>query len=227
REQLLARRTQVAQQQPIQTTEQSAEQPTSPVEPEKITTPEPTASSSTSTATVTAAATPPPTNDLAQGQQTGLIAGADAYYRGDYQIAYNLLKPLSDADNPRAKFRMAMMYARGRGVPKSTALARELSRQAFPAIQNAANNGQAWAQADMGSIYEDGLIVLPNITTAVGWYRLAAEQGYPGAQTNLGVLYANGEGVIQDTTEAVAWLQRAASQGDKIARDNLRALGVN
>jgi len=226
REQLLARKTQIAQQQSKQTTVQSADQPTVPTEPEKITTPETTASSATTT-TVTAATTPAPTNALSQGQQSRLIAGADAYYRGDYQVAYNLLKPLSDADNPRAKFRMAMMYSSGRGVPKSTALARELSRQAFPAIQKAASGGRAWAQADMGSIYEDGLIVLPNITTAVGWYRLAAEQGYPGAQTNLGVLYANGEGVVQDTTEAVAWLQRAASQGDKIARDNLRALGVN
>ncbi len=231
REQLLSRKAQFAQQQSIQTTERTPTPKQSPApdpQPNAEAERELTASVTATPSSVAGVTTAQQEiDDFTQYRQTRLIAGTDAYYRGDYQQAYNLLKPLADADNARAKFRLAIMYSRGRGVPKSNALARELSRQAFPAISTAANSGEAWAQADMGSIYEDGLIVPADLAAAAQWYRRAAEQGYPGAQTNLGVLYANGEGVIQDRSEAVAWLQRAASQGDKIARENLRALGVN
>lgn len=151
--------------------------------------------------------------------------GVEAYYAGDYDIAYRLLNPLAD-DHPRAKFRIAMMYHHGRGVEQDINVARTLIREALPKIREQADEGAAWAQADLASLYADGIVVAENDAEAVRLYRLAADQGYAGAQTNLGVMYANGEGVLRSRDDAIVWLQRAADQGDRIAQKNLRALGV-
>ncbi len=155
-----------------------------------------------------------------------LKSGIDAYYRGKYEEAFRLLNPLAEGHDPRAQFRVGVMYNLGRGVERNAEMARQLIHKALPAIQNAATSGEAWAQADLGYLYEDGLVVAKNDTEAVRWYRLAADQGYAGAQTNLGVMYANGTGVEQDLEKAVHWLRLAAEQGDRIAQENLVTLGV-
>jgi TPR repeat protein len=118
------------------------------------------------------------------------------------------------------------MYNRGRGVERNPPLAEQWIRRALPAVQSLATAGAAWAQADLGSLYEDGLVVAKNDAEAVRWYRLAARQGYAGAQTNLGVMYANGAGVETDLDQAIRWLRSAAAQGDKIAIENLATLGA-
>jgi serine/threonine protein kinase len=159
--------------------------------------------------------------------QLNLQSGISAYYRGDYVESYNFLKPLSDRGNARAKFRIAMMMQNGRGVIENKAEARRLFLDALEPIQTTAGNGVAWAQADVGSYYEDGIIMQRNYSEAAKWYFLAAEQGYAGAQTNLGVLFANGHGVQPDMDNAVQWFKRAAIQGDNIAKENLRILGYN
>jgi serine/threonine protein kinase len=161
-----------------------------------------------------------------QRQRAILDSGIKAYYRGAYNEAFRILNPLADAGYPRAQFRLGMMYNLGRGVTRNAELAQQLIRKALPTVQSAATSGEAWAQADLGSLYEDGLVVAKNDVEAVRWYRLAAQQGYAGAQTNLGVMYANGTGVEQDIDEAIRWLQRAAAQGDKIAAENLATLGT-
>jgi hypothetical protein len=161
-----------------------------------------------------------------QREQSILDSGITAYYRGAYNEAFRILNPLADAGYPRAQFRLGVMYNLGRGVTLNSELAQQLIRKSLPAVQSAATSGEAWAQADLGSLYEDGLVVAKNDVEAVRWYRLAAQQGYAGAQTNLGVMYANGTGVEQDIDEAIRWLQRAAAQGDKIAAENLATLGA-
>lgn len=175
---------------------------------------------------------PPPSEtdsgaaDTAEADTAELEKGIAAYYAGDYDIAYRLLNPLAEDGEPRAKFRVAMMYYHGRGVAQNTGLAEALIREALPDIRARVEAGEAWAQADLGTLYADGIVVAENNREAVRLYQLAAEQGYAGAQTNLGVMYANGEGVFRDRDNAILWLQRAAAQGDRIAQKNLQALGV-
>lgn len=158
--------------------------------------------------------------------QQRLERGVAAYYDGDYDTAFRLLNPLAEDGQPRAKFRVAMMYFHGRGLAPDPELARTVIREALPRIQEEAEQGAAWAQADLGSLYADGIVLAENNEEAVRLYTQAAEQGYAGAQTNLGVMYANGEGVAQSRENAILWLRRAAAQGDHIAQNNLRALGV-
>jgi len=158
--------------------------------------------------------------------QADLKAGINAYYGGSYYDAYRLLIPLAEAGNARAQFRIGMMYNLGRGVPLDATQAEDWIRKALPSIQKAAAAGEAWAQADLGSLYEDGLVVAKSDTEAARWYQRAAEQGYAGAQTNLGVMYANGTGVKRDRDEAIRWLRKAAAQGDRVAKENLDILGI-
>ncbi len=159
-------------------------------------------------------------------EQRTLAQGINAYYRGEYSTALDLLLPLAEQGNNRAQFRVGVMYLRGRGAERNTDTGTAWIRRAFPAVQSAATSGEAWAQADMGSLYETGLLVAQNNEEAVRWYKLAADQGYAGAQTNLGTMYATGSGVAKSRDEAIKWLKRAAAQGDKVAQKNLNALGI-
>jgi serine/threonine protein kinase len=177
-----------------------------------------------STATAVKSGTEPA--QLAALDAKQMEKGIRAYYAGRYETALIILEPLSDRGNTRAQIRLGVMYLRGRGVEQNLDAGMNLIKKAFPNLQVAAVAGEPWAQADMGSLYQTGLLVAKNNTEAVRWYRAAAEQGYAGAQTNLGAMYADGKGVAQSKTEAVKWLRLAAEQGDKVAQDNLSALGI-
>lgn len=155
-----------------------------------------------------------------------LQRGLDAYYRGDYDEAAALLQPLADKGVSRAQFRIGYMYYLGRGFDRNVEEADRIIRAALPAVQKFADEGRGWAQSDIGSLYEDGLVLPRNYADAIYWYRSAAEQGYPGAQTNLGVMYARGRGVTASRRTAVEWFQRAAKQGDIAAIRNLEAMGI-
>ena len=159
--------------------------------------------------------------------QIYLTQGLEAYYQGDYGTASALLAPLADKGVSRAQFRIGYMYFLGRGFEKNLTEADKVLRAALPAIQKFANEGRSWAQSDLGSLYEDGLVLPRDYAEAIFWYRSAAEQGYPGAQTNLGIMYARGLGVTQSRQTAIEWFKRAAEQGDIAATRNLTSLGVN
>jgi TPR repeat protein len=183
-----------------------------------------------STAATTVVAPPSPLKQVSKEEQKvkqakqDLERGIDAYYAGAYDKARRLLNILAQQGFARAQFRLGMMYYLGRGVPQNRIIATEWIRKALPDVRRQAQEGVAWAQADLGSLYEDGLIVERDTKTAVRWYTRAAEQGYAGAQTNLGVMYAKGVGVEPDIFEAIKWLERAAAQGDRVARQNLLTL---
>ena len=156
-----------------------------------------------------------------------LEQGLDAYYKGDYEKAAALLQPLADKGVSRAQFRIAYMYYLGRGFKRDRKEADRIIRAALPAVCKFAEEGRGWAQSDLGSLYEDGLVLPRDYAEAVYWYRSAAEQGYPGAQTNLGIMYARGKGVTVSRKTAIEWFQRAAKQGDILAQRNLESMGVN
>lgn len=161
-----------------------------------------------------------------QEESQNLDSGISAYYQGAYSEAYSFLAPLAERGVARAQFRVAVMLQNGRGVDRNPAAARQLYLAALAPIRKAAKNGETWAQADLGSYYEEGLVLQQNYQEAAGWYELAAKQGYAGAQTNLGVLYANGKGVEPSLDRAVDLFRLAAAQGDAVAKENLRLFGI-
>ena len=76
-----------------------------------------------------------------------------------------------------------------------------------------AEQGNVYAQVNLGWMYDIGQGVPEDDKTAVKWYRLAAEQGYANAQNNLGLMYHKARGVPQDDKTAEKQRRLAAEQG--------------
>jgi TPR repeat protein len=72
--------------------------------------------------------------------------------------------------------------------------------------------GEAAAQLDLATRYENGIDVPVDLEQAAKWYGMAAEHGAPVAQYRLALLYFNGVGVAQDLVTAHMWLNLAAAK---------------
>jgi TPR repeat protein len=87
-----------------------------------------------------------------------------------------------------------------------------------------AENGDAFAQFNIGNLYNNGEGVPQDHAEAAKWYRLAADQGFEYAEFNMGVFYDRGRGVPQDPAEAAKWYLLAAKKGNVRAQNNLGQL---
>ncbi len=90
-----------------------------------------------------------------------------------------------------------------------------------------AAQGNAFAQSNLGFMYDSGQGVPRDLSEAAKWYRLAAEQGNPRAQSNLGSMYAAGEGVPQDNVQAYVWASLAASRFPASAKEDREQAAAN
>lgn len=79
--------------------------------------------------------------------------------------------------------------------------------------RRAADQGDAWAQNNLGELYRNGEGVQQDDREAARSFRAAAEQGVVGAQLNLAMMYRDGRGVPQDYVFAYMWANLAAAQG--------------
>ena len=87
--------------------------------------------------------------------------------------------------------------------------------------QTLAEQGDANAQTNLGTMYSKGDGVAQDDAKAVEWFRMAAEQGYPAGQHYLGFMYASGKGVPLDYVSAYAWFALAATQEHPNSRQSL------
>jgi hypothetical protein len=120
----------------------------------------------------------------------------------------------AEGGNSDAQLQLAILYAKGEGVPQDYIVAAKWFRAA-------ADHGSARAQYDLGVLYERGRGVPVDVAEAAKWYLKAAEGKYPLAQFNLAVCYTKGQGVRKDLSEAALWYRRAALQGVVQAMINL------
>jgi TPR repeat protein len=84
-------------------------------------------------------------------------------------------------------------------------------------IRPLAEKGYAFAQFNLGVLYDQGKGVPQDNALAMQWYRKAAEQGLPQAQVNLAIMYEEGQGVPPDYAQAYFWYALADGQGDSQA----------
>ena len=84
---------------------------------------------------------------------------------------------------------------------------------ALTKYKSAALKKDAYAQAQVGNIYREGLGVVQDYAEAVRWYKLAAAEGNVEAQNNLGIMYGVGKGVLEDHKRAHMWFNLAAAVG--------------
>ena len=94
-------------------------------------------------------------------------------------------------------------------------------REETERITEAAYQGYASAQNNLGWMYAEGKGIAQDDAEAVKWYCKSAEQGDADAQYNLGYVYQYGKGVVLDYAVAVNWYRKSAEQGDADAQNNL------
>ena len=109
---------------------------------------------------------------------------------------------------------LGMCYYNGKGVAEDYA-------EAVNWFRKAADQGDVYAQYNLGYSYYQGECVTQDYAEAVNWLRKAAEQGHKKAQNLVGECYDNGKGITQDYAEAVKWYRMAAEQEDAKAQYNL------
>ena len=109
----------------------------------------------------------------------------------------------------------------------SDAIERQDYATAFRLLHPLAEQGDAFAQYNVGVMYANGLGVTPDARKAAHWYREAAAQGDPDAQVNYGRVLEEGVGVELDYEEAMKWYLRSAQQGNAMAQHNIGSMYFN
>lgn len=128
--------------------------------------------------------------------------GLALYDTGDYAGAMEVWRPLAEAGDRDAQYRMGWLYEDGEGVPRDASVAIEW-------FLRAALLGNVKAQTMMGYKFAKGEGVRASHQKAKCWYLHAAAQGEPQAQLNLGSILKRGEGPKNN----MYWTERAARQG--------------
>ena len=97
------------------------------------------------------------------------------------------------------------------------------SAQALPAAlaacQQAAKDGDAQAQFELGQFFYDGTHAERNLDQALSYFEQASLQGHAEAQYHLGTMFFKGEGVAANNVQAYIVLKMAAVNGAEDALD--------
>lgn len=104
-----------------------------------------------------------------------------AFDAGDYETAYQLLKPLAEQGDVKAQNYLGVQYFLGLGVAKDL-------RRAVEWYEKAAKQGDPDAQRNLGDMYQNGHGVQKDDFKAYVWYFAAFQQGNESAKPRIDVL---------------------------------------
>lgn len=149
------------------------------------------------------------------------------YQSGDHAGAARAALQAAEQGNPVAQLRLAMMYAKGDGVPVNLAAAGRWYKAA-------AAQGEPQAENLLGTIYEYASTppfatysIADNWDAAGRLWQASAAQGWAPGEFSLGRAYQYGIGVPVNLQNAIFWYDKAAAQGNtqaeyfaKYLRDN-------
>lgn len=93
--------------------------------------------------------------------------------------------------------------------------------QELETLINAAENGDMWAQCELGNTYCMGTPGDVDYVKGREWYLRAAEQGNSVAMGNLGLIYYNGYGVDEDKEKSFDYFLQAAEHGNVLAMEQV------
>jgi len=139
---------------------------------------------------------------LTDSENQDLTSGIAAFEAKHFNTAYPLLKPLAEAGNNEALYRMAIMCQNGLGMVAN-------ENHAFGYMKQAAEQGYPLAQHGLGFMYMQGECTEQNGIEAEKWFLSAADQGMTGSLTTLALMYKDGNGVDKNEQKAKALLEKA------------------
>ncbi len=152
-----------------------------------------------------------------QGLTKDIIAGEEAYKRGEYKSAFNRFFSAAEKGHPIAQYYLGVLYAYGQGVQKNAA-------EAFRWYLMAAEQEDMSAQFNLGFCFDKGRGVKQDYDEALKWYRKAADQGDRQAQYNIAVIYRE---VFRDYDQAFDLFSILADEGTPEAIDTIGAMYAN
>lgn len=138
-------------------------------------------------------------------EKASLETARKQYNAGQFEQAFNMLKPLAEKGNPKAQFIWAGMLYDGSGSGKDF-------KRAFEYFQKSANQNYPPAQFILSQLYSEGKVVENNNTLAFEWLEKSAENGFALAQYTLAVKYYEGIDVKENAGKAFYWAEKAAKQ---------------
>lgn len=134
-------------------------------------------------------------------------AGMRAYEAGDFAGALAAWRPLVEAGETEARYRVGKLYEEGKGVARNYRAAAELYRPA-------AESGHALAQVALGVLYQEGWGVPKDRHLALQWFDKASNQGNPWGQYAVGVWLAfPGDWENRLPATGSFWFELGAKQG--------------
>jgi TPR repeat protein len=157
--------------------------------------------------------------DLAEVRKQLAVRQVDAGVREDVAAQKERLK--------RLEAQLEAMQGQQGGQPSGHASAsppRNISAEDLQSWRTQAAQGNAEAQNNLGSLFDQGHGVPQDYAKARQWYEKAAAQGNAEGQFSLGFAYALGQGVPQDYVQAAKWYEKAATQGNVMAQFYLGVL---
>ena len=144
-----------------------------------------------------------------------------ALVKKDYKKAAELLEPLAEKNNVRAKTLLAPLIFRGTGVEKDTnkglAMIMDAAKQGDEDAKKLAVdlNHELASMGDEKAMYNMGYMCLnwggdSESGQCLRWLEKAAEMGHPRSAKFLAYIYKNGKyGIIADQTKAAEWAQKS------------------
>jgi TPR repeat protein len=172
--------------------------------------------------------------------------GTTEYNAGRFVEAAESFRAAAEQGHAESQYLLSTMYEAGKGVPQDDMQVARWERLAadqghvyaqanvsfrcysasdfagaFEWCQRAADADLAWAQYNLGLMYQKGEGVTRSDAEAAHWYRLAAAQGHAYAQQRLADFYYDGQGMPRSYTQAALWYRRAAEQGNARAQFQL------
>ena len=157
---------------------------------------------------------------------------AEEYYEGirieaDFSLALKWAE--ASGNLVKAKYRLAALYAEGKGVAASPEKAKQMFTALKPELLQLAEKGDADAQNKVAKLFFIGITAKPDPAEGIIWMRKSADQGWPKSQVELAQVYFNGHqgaGVQRDLNSAIGWFRKAADQGNPVAYLALAAMNA-
>ncbi len=146
-----------------------------------------------------------------------------AYQKQDYKVAIEKFIPLAEKGNPKAQFILGVLYV---WDDKREDYYNEGHKdmddeKAVKWFKLAANQGNVFAQHNLGVMYESRPYIQPKQYERREWFRPNLEEGDTVEMILLEPYYLQGMGIQRDHYKAVKWYELAAEQGIVSSQFNL------
>lgn len=120
-------------------------------------------------------------------------------------------------DEPENIYRTVEYYRRMRDAIHDESLSMDERDYAVEQMRLIAEQGYPYAQHQMGKLYRDGIVVIPDVAEAKMWFLKAAAQEVGGSQYALGKLFLSDDAEVRNPEEGIRWLEMAVRNGSHYA----------